>query len=171
VHAQRPPSSRRHAPGPPAAGTFRPGAWEPLSDPLFDVVPPDEDNAAQVEWYNSLVAVTALATRHIVGQVNRNYRRRAGVNFSGWAKGVLDGYTLTISQVFLENALTQEEVNSQLGRLVKTVNLVVYDPEPGPCQWWPMATQILTWDEIVTVIHNAFDGLYPRFDPERTDDL
>lgn len=171
MRAHNPPPPRRHTPGPPRAGAFRPSAWEPLSDPLFDVVPPDEDNAAQVEWYNSLVAVTALAMQHIVGQVNRNYRRRAGVNFSGWAKGVLDGYTLTISQVFLENTLSQEEVNSQLSRLVKTVNLVVHDPEPGPRQWWPMATQTLTWDETVTVIHNAFDGLYPRFDPEGTDAL
>jgi hypothetical protein len=142
-----------------------------MTDPLFDVAPPDDDNAAQAEWYNSLVAVTALAAKHIVQQVNRNYRRRTAVHFSGWAKGVLDGYTLTISQVFLENTLSQQEVNDQLSRMVKTLSLVVYDTQPGPQQWWPMAPTVPTWDETVKIVHDAFDGIYRPHDPERTDDL
>lgn len=170
MNSPRPAPPRRRT-GPPAPGEFKPSAWEPLTEPLFDVAPPDEDNAAQAEWYNSLVAVTALAVQHLVNQVRRNYLKRAGVHLSGWAKGGLDAYTLTISQVFLENTLSQQEVNDQISRMVKTLSLVVYDPEPGPRQWWPMAPAALSWDEAVQAVQNAFEGAYYPFDPERNREL
>jgi hypothetical protein len=144
---------------------FTPKPWQPLTGPLFNVTPPDEmDDPCHEddEWYRILCQVTGIAIRHNVNEVHRNYTEGIGTRFGGRAVGFLEGVTLVISSAILDGEPTVRIVHRDLGRLVKTVGLVTYDPTPGPRRNWPMAPRKIGLDEAVAVADHAFHGRYPN---------
>lgn len=159
----------RGRPRPEPRAPFRPHRWEPLTEPLFDVVPPtDATSEVGKAWYGNLVAVTGMAVKHLVNRVDANYRYGHGVRFDGRVQGWLEALCEVISVVYLDSEISAEEVNAQLGRMVKTFGLITYDPEPGRRQWWPMATAVLSDGEAERLVRDAFHGNYPRRDNPTT---
>lgn len=147
-------------------GVFHPRPWEPLTEPLFGVMPPghpDRDEPAlpeDTEWYRLLRHTTALAIQHIVGEVYNNFTVRDAVAFSGAQLHRLHTYCTVISTVFLDNDPKEQEVNQQLNRLVKTVGLVFHDPNPGRKHNWPCAPRIIGTDDAIQLVDEAFWGRY-----------
>lgn len=147
-------------------GKFRPSLWEPLTEPLFGVMPPshpDRDEPAlpqDKEWYKLLRHTTALTVQHIVREVNNNYTTRDALAFSGAQLHRLLANCAIISTVYLDNDPKEQEVKHQLNRLVKTVGLVFHDPNPGRKHNWPCAPTKLETDDAIQLVDEAFWGRY-----------
>lgn len=141
---------------------FTPRSWKPLNEPLFGAVPPDEmegvPTESDAEWYRMLVQITAQAIEHMVSQVNINHTTKRSVKFIGVPLGRHLARIETISTVFLEGEISPSQVGDQLSRLIKTLGLITYDPEPGPTHKWPMATRRISLDEARLIADDAFHG-------------
>lgn len=150
-------------------GRFIPSPWKPLNAPLFDVIPPDDLDEDDVEaslddwqWYEDLKLAVAQVLMFLVTEVDKNYRRHAGVKFSGSTVRILKGMTRRISRDFLDGDPNPNTVNGLLNRTAKQWGLVVYSTEPGKRHNWPMAGRPdLTLTEALDIADQAMRYGHP----------
>lgn len=157
------PRPSRPAPGP---KPFSPHPWLPLTGPLFEVnVPGRESPAGDHEWYRLLTTTTGLLLQRHVELCDHTFKRGNQPRWNANGSGKAAGFHDVLSRVFFEGEITADRISKDVGRLVKTVRLVVYNQEPGTRQGWPMAVRLITLDEGNEIADRAYHGNYTPIDP------
>lgn len=162
-------------------GKFVPRPFQPLTLPLFALIPPDDParggppTEEDWEWWRGLRLATAELLMFVVDQVRRHYEGHKGVAFGPDVVTLMMRQAQDIADEFLDGAdcrrtrrrrrVSASYVSKGVNKTAKQVGLVVYSTEPGIRHNWPTVPKDLDLDldKALEIIEQAMRGNWNAF--------